>query len=184
MNQLTQELKIKTAPLHEKLDQAPLLSKVMDPALSSETYAKIIQRMQECFSSVENAAVQVGGQKILSDWHYESRMPALKADLHHLGNLQSSSARSLPESPKSPASAIGMLYVLHGSCLGGQFIARKLAPQFPKDVLNFYGSSLGLAEGWKQFKEKADQCKDESAIADAVKGAEWAFSVFYEVFRE
>lgn len=88
---------------------------------------------------------------------------------------------SLPAfpAPGSRAEALGMLYVLEGSTLGGRFIAGALAARGVTDpdlaFLDPYGSETGAR--WRAFLAvlAREVGVDERLIADACRGAVRAF---------
>jgi heme oxygenase len=177
----THQLKIQTASLHEKLDHKTLLAKVMDPSFTLQEYSQVLTLLCESFALVENSILKAGGEKLFQDYFYESRVPDLKKDLDALkiSPIHSAQARSCDDS--SVATAVGMIYVLHGSSLGGQFIAKKLAGRMPEDALNFYGRSSHYVPAWAQFKEKLDHENNHLSLAQAVAGASHAFETFFQV---
>jgi heme oxygenase len=181
---LSEQLRQITGPLHEKLDHAPLLSEVMSESLTDETYAKVIGKMYECFRIVENAAFEAAGSDVFSKSFYESRLDFLKEDFKAMGSkkIDENCTPELKPAPASLDAAVGMLYVLHGSSMGGQMIARKLKSRIPSAALNFYSQSEHFAKNWRPFKEKLDANASNFNINLIAEGADWAFDVFYRVF--
>lgn len=181
----THQLKIQTAGLHEKLDHETLLAKVMDPTFTLAEYTQVLTKLCECFTLVENSILKAGGEKLFQDYFYESRLPDLKKDLAALKQSPaqfSVGARSCDDS--SMATAVGMIYVLQGSSLGGQFISKKLAGRMPESALHFYGRSTHFVPAWAQFKEKLNHENNHLSLAQAVAGASHAFETFYQVFMK
>lgn len=80
--------------------------------------------------------------------------------------------------PQSNAEALGMLYVLEGSTLGGRIIRRRIEASgstlFPLTFLDPYGDSAGPR--WRSFLAVLDrELRGEAAIAQACHGAIAAF---------
>ncbi|MFD0934978.1 biliverdin-producing heme oxygenase, partial [Methylobacterium trifolii] len=102
------------------------------------------------------------------------RLDALAADLRHLG-LPEDSLAALPRPDPvflaGPAAAMGALYVLEGSTLGGQVIGRHIAAQhgITGDGLAYYrahGPRTGAM--WAAFRARLDASSDEPAGEEAV----------------
>jgi heme oxygenase len=181
---ISEQLRQLTGPLHEKLDHVPLLSEVMSDSLTDETYVKIIGKMHECFRIVEAAAFAAAGSDVFTKSVYESRLDFLKEDFKAMGSkkIDENCTPALNPAPTSLDAAVGMLYVLHGSSMGGQMIARKLKSRIPSTALNFYAQSEHFAKSWRPFKEKLDANAAKFDVRLVAEGASWAFDVFYRVF--
>ncbi|AIQ92003.1 MULTISPECIES: biliverdin-producing heme oxygenase [Methylobacterium] len=105
------------------------------------------------------------------------RLTRLAADLDHLG-LTPSAVAALPR-PTSlvfdgPAAAMGALYVLEGSTLGGQLIGRHIAGLhgFSGDGLAYYRAH-GPAAGamWAAFRTRLEIFGEDPAAEAALTGA-------------
>ena len=106
------------------------------------------------------------------DWHERSRAPLLQ----HLAGPKR--PPDFPQ-PSSRAEALGMLYVLEGSTLGGRLILRELARRGVEDTdlafLDPYGAETGrLWRGFLQVLE--DETVDETALVQAETGAVRGFA--------
>lgn len=88
------------------------------------------------------------------DYGGRSRLPALASDLAALGSTTPGTLPVCPVArPQSVGGALGLLYVLEGSTLGGRVIRREMrARGHPMTGLTFldpYGSQAG--ERWRSF---------------------------------
>jgi heme oxygenase len=110
--------------------------------------------------------LHVGAEAALAPWlaavpglDYQARRrgPALDRDLAHLGEAAPAPCPVTP--PASRAEALGFLYVLEGSTLGGQAIRKQLLKQGRSlDGLSFldpYGADTGRR--WKGFLAVLDR---------------------------
>ena len=97
----------------------------------------------------------------------------LQADLHALGVHDLRACESAPAYPSAPA-AIGALYVIEGSTLGGAVISRHLKKKLPElsNALGYF-SSYGEETGkmWRDFLGVAAQLVTEESFAEAVSSA-------------
>jgi heme oxygenase len=110
------------------------------------------------------------------------RLAGLAASLMRLGAAMPVNAPPPPRLPGSRSEALGLLYVLEGSTLGGRVILRQLASTgMDLDGLGFldpYGSESGRM--WRQFLElleihvSGSETGIEQAVIGARNGFEWA----------
>lgn len=110
----------------------------------------------------------------LIDVDRRRRSGALLADLAALGVSPDAPPRCPPAAPGDLGRALGALYVLEGSTLGGLVIARELSGRFDPPVPLGYLSADGPHVGarWKAFGAFAEGLAGERSIADgAVAGA-------------
>ncbi|MBC7395995.1 MAG: biliverdin-producing heme oxygenase [Bdellovibrionales bacterium] len=180
----SKQLRIQTAEAHERLDHSFLLSKIAGPSLTLDEYKLIVSRHAQSFFRVENALFKAGGEALFTEYFYSSRLPGLKKDLQTLGLPEPGLKDNGNSAQTSIATAVGMFYVLHGSCLGGQMIAKHLRGRMPEDALNFYGGSSAHLPAWAEFKEKIDSEQNTLSLSQAVAGARLAFETFSEIFQE
>jgi heme oxygenase len=83
---------------------------------------------------------------------------------------------------RSPEAAIGSLYVLEGSTLGGQIISRGLAgaPWLPAEGLGYF-DPYGVATGtmWRQFRIWAETVSTTSGTPAIIAGAVATFDTLH-----
>ncbi len=137
MSKMLAALRSATSAAHTQLEAATLGAKIMDGSLTPEEYARIIDWQRRAHLALEPALYAFAG----GNYRYQARFPIDSA---------------VPcEPPLDRATAIGRLYVLEGSSLGGTMIYRKLR-QLPAlssfAPFDFYRaqSEWGLKQ-WKSF---------------------------------
>jgi heme oxygenase len=171
-------LRMQTRSQHEELESALGL---LAPPLSRDRFLRIIQRLLG-FHRIWEPAVAAHEQ--LRAFHVgRRRVGLLRRDLLALGmgdsdmdQLQKCDAAR--ECAASEDQAMGSLYVMEGSTLGGQIIARALAREGwvpPQGLASFnpYGDNTGRM--WREFKlflENAAAGRDERRI---IAGAQQTF---------
>ncbi|GHG67305.1 biliverdin-producing heme oxygenase [Comamonas sp. JC664] len=184
-----QRLKSETRPHHERTEAQVRL---MDAGLTRLAYRRHLEALLGFYAPLEEklAALplaQVPGLAIQERWKralLEEDLVALGHDAHSLARLPR--CQDLPALPGLPE-ALGCLYVLEGSSLGGQLILRHLRRQFEGEVrpltfsfFNAYGDAVGPR--WRAFGEAVNQASevaaDESFDARVVKGAQETFDTF------
>lgn len=112
-------------------------------------------------------------------WDRRIKLPSLALDLQALG-LTGAEIESLPMCQRLPAvqtlpRALGCLYVLEGSTLGGQVVQRLLSERLGApvaDALSFfrsYGRDVGVR--WRGFLGCLEGLQDDCGAAEAERGA-------------
>lgn len=176
MKRLTAELRDRTRDLHAALDAAlPLMS----PTLTRDEYAQTIARMHAWWSPTERRAHEILRAGAF-DVPLRERTPALAADLDAIGNPppEGADTMALP-ALDSLERAIGCLYVLEGSALGGQFISRHVAQALGLTGASgcsfFSGDPADVGRRWREVCGAIDRCPP-TTFDDAADGARRTFS--------
>ncbi|MFP2958601.1 biliverdin-producing heme oxygenase [Myxococcus sp. 1LA] len=189
-----QRLKSETRPHHERTEAQVRL---MDADLTPTAYRRHLEALFGFYVPLEARLAELGldamtGLSVHSRW----KVPLLVEDLHALGHDDASLAR-LPLCAELPSlagvpDALGCLYVLEGSTLGGQLILRHLRRHFdgtPLGTFSFfraYGDDVGPQ--WRAFGEAVNLASvtssDVAFDARAVKGAQDTFDAFAAWLRQ
>ncbi len=170
-------LKERTAHAHARTEAAvPLLR----AGLTVHGYALHLERMYGFYAPLEPALRPQLEPLNLGDLRL--KQPLLEADLRALGRTGAQLA-ALPRCSSVPrvdtsARAVGCLYVLEGSTLGGQLLTRELTKRLPEGTplsfLNPYGPDTGRR--WRAFREAAEAAVPEAAFEAAVAAALQTFT--------
>ena len=148
-------LRTGTAAEHEDVERTLDL---LDPSLTRHRLAQVLDAMHGFWRAAEAGlddwAVRCPEDAEGVDWPRRRRASLFATDLRHLGAPASDAAPLLPSVPGTDE-ALGRLYVLEGSTLGGVFIDRHLAglPELAGvTVRSFspYGSETGAM--WAKFR--------------------------------
>ena len=120
-------LRTETAPEHQAVEGSLDL---LSPDLTRERLVAVLTRMHGFWQAAEAglgdwAATEPAAADRV-DWSQRHRAPLFAADLAALGAAPADELPELPAVPDTDA-ALGRLYVLEGSSLGGVFIDRHLA---------------------------------------------------------
>lgn len=171
-----------TAACHQTLESVISLDGDWDLA----HYARVLLGFHHYLHAWEPAMTTALPEHFRDDFRARSRMAFLRADLRELAAVihdtdADSMAESLP-APRLPrlpcvASALGSLYVLEGSALGGQLIARRLLERhgLTADKGGAYFTGWGPRTGamWQAFRHTlaAEVGNDPQAIDAACRAA-------------
>lgn len=182
---LLQHLRQATRPYHQQIEQNDCLARLLAPDFSMAEYKNLLARMLGFFQPVEEAIDALPEapsiQETLGCRHKTSW---LMSDLRNLGLCEEAIARipriSAPDIPvvATLADAVGILYVLEGSTLGGQIISRYLSQSLgvgPEQGGRFY-AGYGAENGrmWTLFRQwlaslSLDNTQTEQAATAAIQ---------------
>lgn len=165
-------LRAATAASHDAIDRQLQLG----GDLSHDRYVQVLNGFERYLAAWEPhvaAALDAGDRAWFAA---RSRLPMLRRDLRQL-DPERADAVAPPHLPPLPnaAAAWGSLYVLEGSALGGQLIARRVAERFGYGAAN--GAAFFLGHGdrtgamWREFRERLDAAVAAQARDDACAAA-------------
>lgn len=147
-NELHLHLKEVIKNAHDKLEHQPILLQLLGN-VSIDEYANALAALHGVYAAVEKNVMNfLSNQSDLFD--YESRLKtlALENDLKELDKKPYISNIDFPI-PKNVAELVGMIYVLEGSTMGGQFLSHKIGNKYPMRFFNGYGDNT--AQKWQEF---------------------------------
>jgi len=184
---LSARLKQSVAAIHDDIESVAVIP---DGILSRADYATCLGRFYAVFAPVEDALSE------FADWPEwginlaaQRRTPALRADLLAMGVSHTGLPRLAAPKMADFAAALGGLYVLEGSALGGKVILRtleaRLGPQIAGATAFFGGAGRERALAWPAFKTVLDRfgAGRPAAQARAVAGAMAVFRQFAQALR-
>ncbi len=175
--------------MHTQLEATPLSVALLTPPLSSETYASYLMAMREVINFCELSLFPLV-KSVITDIESRRKISGMNSDLEAL-------KEHLPAHPYKPfsplntpiseATALGYLYVIEGSTLGGRVILKQLentpALQSTKAIHFFSGYGTNTGPMWKSFLSNfssyAVQSNQESQI---IEGANHAFQSIHDYF--
>lgn len=158
---LVEKLRRYTREAHESMERRVDLPARLK---SINAYRGLLERFYGFFRPLENGLRWTPGIfDVIPDLEHRLRGDLLARDLAHVG-LLGTDIQNLPrcrELPpmKTPASALGCLYVLEGSTLGGRIIAkqvRALGPRAYEACVFFLSNGDDVGARWKQFGVMAE----------------------------
>ena len=179
------ELQRATAAIHTRLHRVTVFAALAAGRLDLEGYFDLLGRLYGFHEPFETAVAQAGPPGVPPEqWR---RAHLLRADMMALGRSDTAVAglpqHSAPRSLWSPAHAMGCLYVMEGSTLGGRQLARQLDHLLPASTTD---GRMFLLAGvdrdhvrWRDFCAALDKCGAEPVPrAEMVAGAIETFRCF------
>jgi len=168
-------LRAATAELHAHVD-----ARFSGPFEADRAaYGAFLTALATAVPPLERTLEAAGIEQLFEDWPQRRRAGLLALDLADLG-LPSPAARVAPAAG-SEAHAMGMLYVLEGSRLGGKLLLRRVLgnadPQVRRATRYLaHGSDSAL---WSSFVGRLEVSEAVNRAPDeAIAGAREAFSLF------
>lgn len=184
-----QQLRATTAKQHSELEATELSANLLKEDVTTDLYMKYLVHMRDVIAYMETKVFPMLTH-LLPDIANRYKLPAIDSDIKEL-------SRHVPEPIVKPlgdvkdcdtvAEAMGYMYVIEGSTLGGRMLLKHV-----RDTLGFdetkggrffagYGADTGMM--WKNFLAVltgyvvAHGCEEE-----VIRGANQAFSIIEEHF--
>lgn len=181
---LSNSIKEATKEAHQNLEKKVVLK--MKAIRSDADYADFLKHFYAYFNEVEQAIAPYINTGLLPDYAERRNSAYLKKDIEELGG----STNDLPaaQAPKitNTIQALGALYVMEGSIMGGPIIVKMLEKfGITKGVSFFSGYGEATGQMWGKFIAVLNaQAKNETEEVQAIATANDTFSQFGEVFGE
>lgn len=169
-------LKENTKKEHDDTEAKLQSQKIFDKSYTLEDYKKLLLHNYHLISryepQIQEQLKNYPGLKL----DLRRKIDALKVDLNNL-NIKTENENPT-QNLENEAEAFGALYVMEGSTLGGNVIAKQLKknPEFENVEFNYfgvYGENTGPY--WQEFKSIIDEKISEDQYEDCVKGAKKAY---------
>lgn len=173
---IAERIKLATSENHNTLEKNFLLSQLTEEGISKETYIEILKKFYGYFSPIEQC---VDGIKdlhaYLPDYAQRRKSSLILNDLSKLNyNKTIDICTDLPDI-SNVYQALGALYVLEGSTLGGRIIYKNvesaLSIHAKSGASFFYGYGADTGLKWKSFQQALMMCEnhpnEEENIIDA-----------------
>lgn len=179
-----------TRPEHLALETLPLSGALINPSVTRHEYGRYLQSMVPVVSIIEDDIYPIVS-KIFPDLAQRRKLPFLIDDLTFL-QLPVNQLRLAINKERlittSVPHAIGIVYVLEGSTLGGRIIVKNIqsALGLDKNQGASYFTGFGEQTGrlWKSFLDALTRYEITSGNGEAImEGARQAFQVIHDQIR-
>ena len=158
---LSERLRRDTADAHQALESGlDLLNGLTRPRL-----VRVLRRFASFHAGWEPAVAALLEEPAL--FEPRRRLPALRADLARLGAEPEQDVWPTPAWLHGRGAAWGSLYVVEGSTLGGQVIARALRDAGLDGVTYFDGRGRQAGPLWRELRARLDALGEPEAVTAA-----------------
>jgi heme oxygenase (biliverdin-IX-beta and delta-forming) len=182
-----ERLRAETRAEHESTESVMPL---MQQELSREQYVAVLQRLHPVVGSWERWALAHAPADLTETVNGRQRAGLIARDLKSMGAMAFDEAREFPaaaipglmtDAASYRASFLGAMYVMEGSTLGGQYIARHLEEvlglQAGEGDAYFRGYGEHTGEMWRSFKAVLADVPDTDTDS-VIAAAKAMFGVF------
>jgi heme oxygenase len=182
-------LKTQTAVSHKKLESLPVSSCILSPEMKIDDYAHYLKLMYDVHYDVEKNIFPLLSN-VIGDLKDREKKHLIEEDLTFL-KYNKPAPVSVFDTKNSPIPfALGILYVVEGSSLGGRFILKNIETVLGlnegKGVSYFTGYGNKTGSQWKNFLNVLTEYQEENNCEnEIIKGAIYAFdSIYVHFLRE
>lgn len=180
------KLRLSTSPLHKQLESVPLSQVIVSPEITVQKYAEYLLVMEGIVKDVEEKVYPVISN-FISDIDERKKLSSIQDDLKVLGFSVLNETIAFDADFEIP-SALGIVYVMEGSTLGGRVILKNIEKQLGFNADNgakyFSGYKENTGSLWKSFLFDMVQYEQQHDCGDAIiEGANFAFGIIYKHFE-
>lgn len=177
---LMRSLKLSTTNEHHELETALDL---LDSSLDLASYKRLLERFLGFYDPWEASCASALGNAHTEWFSARRKSHLLRRDLEVLGKNEHSFA-CLPQCTELPSlrttsSALGSMYVIEGSTLGGQLLARHFHSRLGVDANSgaafFNGYGERTAEMWRNFAHAVERHVPRPSADEAICAARATF---------
>ncbi|MCE7054496.1 biliverdin-producing heme oxygenase [Algoriphagus sp. AGSA1] len=182
-------LKEATSTLHQELENLPVSKSILENTISSHEYLRYLDRMHDVVCEIENKLFPILQERgiLLQDRKKTKWIEKDFIELEYKKNRANEVFIELNEDI-STGYALGILYVIEGSTLGGRIISKHVqrtlgyTPDNGAAYFAGYGEDTGLF--WKKFMTILGDFEKKNLAGDEIiEGAKYAFKAIGNHFR-
>lgn len=121
---ILQQLRVSTRAAHASIETVPALNRLLSPDLGAAAYVETLRRLHAFHAGIEPGLIRaLRGRSHAASLLDGNRLGAMADDITWFGATPLPPRRPLPGA-NGVAAALGVLYVVEGSNLGGRVIGR------------------------------------------------------------
>jgi heme oxygenase len=179
-------LKDQTAGAHKKLENLPVSKSILSPDMKIGDYCHYLSLMYDVHQSTQDVVFPLL-EDIIFDLEERAKTNLIQHDLSFLNFNKNETTAVFENQKMSIPFALGILYVIEGSTLGGRYILKNIETihglDQQKGISYFTGYGNKTGSYWKNFLntlvnyQQKNKCEDE-----IVEGAVYAFECIYNHF--
>ena len=179
-----------TDPAHKRLEALPISMSLVSPDITLDIYRLYLELMSRVIYDVEHSLFTEMAELIPDiDARRKSLMIADDLQLLDSRNVHDELPLQAAGFKYTPAFAMGIMYVIEGSTLGGRVIVKNIKKTLALDEVRgakyFSGYGDGTGHMWRAFLERLTTFEAETKSGEEIiAGAEFAFNVIYQYFKD
>jgi len=182
------QLRAKTTDSHTNLEQLPVSISITSPDITNASYAHYLDLMYDVINQLETSIYPVISP-IVTDLDSRMKLHLIEKDLVTLNHTKAHFSTPFGDEAKlhSLPFAMGIMYVVEGSTLGGRYILKNIEAVLKLDDTNgaLYFAGYGNKTGstWKNFLNVLTAYEQENDCGDEIiAGADFAFQSIHNHF--
>jgi len=177
-----QQLRLHTSKSHVALEALPLSASIVSPKISKYEYSSYLNLMHDIIRDTEASVFPVVSE-IISDTIERKKKSFLENDLAFVNFPIKETPTALSRKFSIPF-ALGILYVIEGSSLGGRVILKNVEKTLGYNEQNgamyFAGYGNNTGSHWKNFLQMFTNYEIQNGQSDEIiAGANFAFDTIY-----
>lgn len=181
------ELKNQTSFSHKKLEKLSISASILSPEMKVSDYIKYLSLMQDVHKNTEELVFPLLS-KIVTDLDKRKKSHLIEADFNFLHYNKTNFNPVFNVNEVTVPFALGILYVVEGSTLGGRFILKNISTISGLDneqgTSYFQGYGDNTGSYWKTFLGYLSKYEEEHNCGNTIiEGAIYAFDSIYNHFR-
>lgn len=186
-----ENLRHSTAKAHKDLESLPLSMVVVDTEVTDNEYADYLKLMHDVVADTEENIFPLL-ENIVPDLMHRTKSHFIDADLKALGKDKTEThSRPITRNLKeiSTGFALGIMYVVEGSSLGGRVILKNITAVLGHDgekgATYFAGYGGQTGSTWRTFLSALTEYESENNAGDEIiAGANYTFDAINRHFTE
>jgi heme oxygenase len=182
------KLKNQTATAHKKLESLPVSASIISPQMKIADYCHYLSLMYDVHYSAQEIVFPLLKDHI-TDLAEREKTQLINKDLSFLHSTKNNTVSVFSNKAINVPFALGILYVIEGSSLGGRFILKNietipgLDQQHGVSYFTGYGNKTGSY--WKTFLNQLTTYQQQNNCQDEIiNGAVYAFDTIYNHFSK
>lgn len=180
------DIKTQTADSHKKLESLPVSASILSPDMKIDDYIHYLSLMYDVHKNTEEVIYPLLSG-LIDDLEQRKKTNLIEEDFNYLNYTKTASTKVFNISDITIPFAIGMLYVIEGSTLGGRFILKNIVtiPGLDNDKGVSYFKGYGDKTGsyWKTFLNFMAAYEQQNNCGNSIiEGAVFAFDSIYDHF--
>lgn len=166
-----EQLKTRTAAAHQRLEELPVSKSILSESVTPQSYAHYLKLMRDVVCETEYRIFPLV-KAVITDLDQRTKRKSIEDDIRHAGSDPGPAVKVFQRDDLSQAFALGILYVIEGSTLGGRFIFKNIEKSlgYTADAGASYFAGYGNTTGsmWKNFMAQLTDFETKTGLGDEI----------------